>query len=179
MNDRFSRCLVLVVGDFNRNTAEVLALREFGAGVLAVGTGSAAVRKRLEKAGITARGVGRTKKAVVDAAAQRVGGCDAVLVCDGGWKAVVNEVRDVERQAAIADGRRMIRILECDDPRLGFLRGPRAWAAFTLACAIGVDLEAAKSFAAEQEERGHQSKDPDAGAGRGTGRPARRDRKPR
>lgn len=165
MNERFSRCLVLVVADFNRSAAEVLALRDLGARVLVAGLGTKSVRKLLEEHGVDTAAVGRSKKDIPDVATWMSGGCDAVFFAAGDWKAAVEAVRDAEQQSAIADGRRMIPILEWGDRRYRFLRTPEQWAAFTLARAAGADMESAKEFARRQR-RGHEKKDSDAGRGR-------------
>jgi hypothetical protein len=165
MTERFPKCLVLVVSDFRKGFGEVLALRTFGARVLAAGLGSAAVKRRLEECGVGASGIERSKRSAAEAAALRAGGCDAVLFAAGAWEAAIHEVRDAEQQAAIADGRRMIPLLDQSDKRYRFLRTPKNWALFTLARAAGADFEAAREFATERK-RGHQKKDPVSGRGR-------------
>ena len=165
MTERFPKCLVLVVSDFRKGFDEVLALRTFGARVLAAGLGSAAVKRRLEECGVGASGIERSKRSAGEAAAFRVGGCDAVLFTAGAWKAAIDEVRDAEQQAAIADGRRMIPLVDQNDKRYCFLRTSKEWALFTLARAAGADFEAAREFTTERK-RGHQKKDPVSGRGR-------------
>ncbi|MEN6532586.1 MAG: hypothetical protein ABFD89_02925, partial [Bryobacteraceae bacterium] len=68
------RYLVMVVGDFNRSMAEILALREMGARVLPVGLGSAAVKRQLEAQEVETSSVGRSKRAMPQAASDAIGG---------------------------------------------------------------------------------------------------------
>lgn len=170
MTERFTRLLVLAVGDFRQGLDEVLALRNLGARVLAAGLGGREVKRRLEENGLSTLGIERSKRAAAEAAGIRAGGCDAVLFTAGAWKAAIEAVWDAEQQAALADGRRMIPLLDQGDERYRFLRTPEQWAAFTLARASGADLEKAKKFAIGTK-RGHQKKDTQARGGRGN-RPA-------
>jgi hypothetical protein len=172
MRDSFSRRLVLVVGDFSRGLDEVLALQSFGARVLAAGLGTAPAKRLLEAVGVSSLGIERSKRAATEAAASSVGGCDAVLFLQGVWREAVEQVRDAETQAAIADGRRMIPLVEQGDGRYRSLRSPREWAAFTLARAVGADPETAKEFAAD-EKRGHKKENSETGRRR-SNRPATR-----
>lgn len=158
------RFLILVVGDFNRSSAELQALRQLGGRALPVGLGSAATKHRLEQIGLDASAVGRSRKAVAEAAADRAGGCHAVLFTAGDWDEAVEAVTDVEQQYAIADGRRMMPLLDQRDERYRFLKTPAAWAAYTLARAAGADAESAKEFA--RQESGHTKEDPHSGRGR-------------
>jgi hypothetical protein len=159
-----SRFQILVVGDFNRGSAEIQALRQFGARVLPVGLGSAATKRRLEQDGLDISAVGQSRKAIAEAAADRVGGCHAALFTAGDWDDAFEAVTDVEQQSAIADGRRMMPLLDQRNERYPFLKTPRAWAAYTLARSAGADTESAKEFAKQQS--GHKEKDPHSGRGR-------------
>jgi hypothetical protein len=165
MIERFSRCLVMVVADFDRSSAEALALRAFGARVVAAGLGAAAVKKAFRERGIETEGVVRSRKRVLGAALDRLGGCDAVLFAAGEWDAEFEAVREAERESAFLDGRSMRPLLAESDSRYDFLRSPVEWAAFALARAAGADADRARKFAGRQA-RGHEDKNTDPGAGR-------------
>jgi len=159
------RYLVMVVGDFNRSMAEIVALREMGARVLPVGIGSAVVKRQLEAQEVETSSVGRSKRAMPQAASDAIGGCYAALFLDGDWTNAIAAVTDVEQEFAIADGRGMMPLLDQRDVRYKFLKTPGDWAAYVLARAAGMNNERAKEFVKEQ--RGHKRKDRNAGASRG------------
>jgi hypothetical protein len=106
---------VLLVGDFRQGAPEVLSMRASGARVFVAGMASAAVRKQMEAAGVAISGLVRSRKAVLEAALERMGGCDAVLVATPGWQEELEALRRAELEAAVTDGRRMIPILARDD----------------------------------------------------------------
>lgn len=164
MFDWASRFLILVVGDFNRSAGEVEALRRFGARVLPVGVGSARVKRRFEADGLDTSAVGRSRKAVAEAAADKIAGCHAALFSVDGWDDAIDAAADVEQQFAIADGRRMMPLLDQRDLRYRFLKTPAAWAAYTLARGAGADVERAREFA--KQHSGHTGKDPHSGRSR-------------
>ena len=106
-----SKFLVLVVGDFRQGAPEALALRALGMRVFAAGMASAAARRQMELAGVAISGLVRSRKEVVDAAVERVGGCDAAMVVSPGWQRELEALREAERENAAMDGRGMIPIL--------------------------------------------------------------------
>src|SRR5450759_156714 len=81
----FSRCLVLVVGDFRGGSAEALALRELGVRVFTAGLAHARDRRLLEQAGVAVSGLVRARQHVIPEAVERIGGCDVKLVAEPGW----------------------------------------------------------------------------------------------
>jgi hypothetical protein len=176
MIERFSRCLILVVGDFNRGADEVLVMRDLGANVLAAGFASAKVKRNLQEHGVGVLGLERSKRAAEEAASLRVGGCDAVLFTATAWPQVIEHVKDAEQQTAIADGRAMIPLIQQTDSRYRFLRQPADWAVFTLARAAGADIDATKGLIREYR-RGQQKKNTKtAGGSRNRSRASRKRR---
>ena len=165
MEERYSRCLVLVAGDLTRGAEDALALREAGARVTVAGLCTADVRRRLKAAGIDTSGLARSRRAAAEAAARNTGGCDAVLFAEGAWKELMEEVRYAEQDAAMADGRGLIPMIDSSAGDFGFLRSPGERAVFTLARAVGMDFERAKAFAAERTG-GHEKENHQAGRGR-------------
>jgi hypothetical protein len=100
-----SKCLILLVGDFRQHATEALALRALGMRVFVAGMGSAAVRRALEAQGVAVSGLVRSRQASLDAALERMGGCDAVLVVTPGWERELEALRHAEIEAAAMDGR--------------------------------------------------------------------------
>jgi hypothetical protein len=146
----FSRCLVLVVGDFRGGSAEALALRELGVRVFAAGLAQARHRRLLEQAGVAVSGLVRARKHVIPEAVDRMGGCDVTLVVEPAWDAEYSAIVEVETERAAMDGRARLPILWVGDPRYDFLKTPAAWAAYAAALAAGAGSSAAKEFAAGQ-----------------------------
>jgi hypothetical protein len=164
----FSRCLVLVVGDFRGGSAEALALRELGVRVFAAGLAHARDRRLLEQAGVAVSGLVRARQHVIPEAVDCMGGCDVTLVVEPAWDAEYSAIVEVETERAAMDGRARSPVLRVGDPRYDFLKTPAAWAAYAAALAAGAGNPAAKEFAAGQTI-GHTNKN---SAGRRSGRAA-------
>jgi hypothetical protein len=93
------------VGDFRQGAPEALALRALGMRVFVAGLGTAVVRRQLEARGIAVSGLVRARKYALDAAVERMGGCDAVMVVSPGWERELEGLCDAETEAAAMDGR--------------------------------------------------------------------------
>jgi hypothetical protein len=166
----FSRCLVLVVGDFRGRFEEALALRKLGVRVFTAGVARAADRRLLEQAGVAVSGLVRARKQVIPEAVDRLGGCDVTLIVEPDWEAEYSAIVDVETERAAMDGRARLPVLRAGDPRYDFLRTPAAWAAYAAALAAGARSDIAKEFATGQPV-GHTNEN---SPGRRSGRTAPR-----
>jgi hypothetical protein len=172
----FSRCLVLLVGDFRGGSAEALALRELGVRVFTAGVAHTRDRRLLEQAGVAVSGLVRWRKHVIHEAVDRMGGCDVTLVVEPGWDAEYAAVVEVETERAAMDGRARLPILRVGDPRYDFLKTPAAWAAYVAALAAGAGNLAAREFAAGQSV-GHTNKNSPGRRGGRAAPPGSRTRK--
>jgi hypothetical protein len=163
----FSRCLVLLVGDFRGRYMEALALRALGVRVFTAGVARAADRRALEQAGVAVSGLARARKHVISEAVDRMGGCDVTLIFEPDWEAEYAAIVDVETERAAMDGRARLPILRAGDPRYDFLKTPAAWAAYAAALAAGAPSDIAKEFATGQPF-GHTNENSNRGSSRRT-----------
>jgi hypothetical protein len=160
--ERFPRTLVVVVADFDESTAEALALRKWGARVMAVGTASPRAKARLERHGVLTTGLVESPADMLCEATDRIGGADAVLVARGEFDGVFQAIEQAEMEFAALSGRPTIPLLYRRDPRYRFLRSARQWAAFTLARACRAPWREAKEFA--RDPSGYTAQDTDTRA---------------
>jgi hypothetical protein len=167
VRERFPRCAIVVVGDCDRDAGALLALREFGARVYAVGLARAERKRDLQRAGVDVSGIVRSRTQVLGAALDRLGVADAIVFLPSEWNAEREEILEQERELAAADGRSLRPLLSLDDPRFGFARSTAELAVFALARAAGADFETAKEFS-NGYSSGHTDKNP-RGRSRGRG----------
>jgi hypothetical protein len=169
LRERFPRCSILVVGDFNQDLSAIGALHELGARIVAAGLASADAKRELRRRGIDAAGIVRSRPGVLEAALDRLGLADAVLFGAGDWAREREEILERERELAAADGRSFRPLISPQDSRYDFAGSLPQLAAFALARAAGADFEAAKQFS-ERYARGHTNENPRSASGR-RGRP--------